>query len=69
MLFLGSEKYPVENEYTKFIAQQGGTSNAYTNFDSTTFYFEVPPTAFEHALDMFANFFVSPLIREDALDR
>ncbi|OQR74442.1 nardilysin-like [Tropilaelaps mercedesae] len=69
MLFLGSEKYPKENEYMKFISQQGGTCNAFTGLDATSYYFKVPQVAFQTALDMFANFFVQPLLREDALDR
>ena len=30
MLFMGSEKYPDENEYDSFLAKYGGSSNAYT---------------------------------------
>jgi insulysin len=28
--FLGTEKYPDEDEYEGFLSQQGGFSNAYT---------------------------------------
>lgn len=30
MLFMGSEKYPDENEYDAFISNNGGMANAYT---------------------------------------
>ena len=30
MLFMGSRKYPNENQYSAFLAQHGGSSNAYT---------------------------------------
>lgn len=30
MLFMGSEKYPDENEYDSFLAKHGGSSNAFT---------------------------------------
>lgn len=30
MLFQGTKKYPKENEYAQFIANNGGTNNAYT---------------------------------------
>lgn len=30
MLFMGSKKYPSENEYDDFISKHGGFSNAYT---------------------------------------
>ena len=34
MLFMGSEKYPDENEYDSFLAKNGGSSNAYTEMVS-----------------------------------
>ena len=30
MLFMGSEKYPDENEYDAYLAKHGGSSNAFT---------------------------------------
>lgn len=30
MLFMGSEKYPDENEYDSFLTKNGGSSNAFT---------------------------------------
>jgi insulysin len=30
MLFLGSEKYPGENDYSEYLSENGGYSNAYT---------------------------------------
>lgn len=51
MLFLGTEKYPVENDYLKYITEHGGYCNASTSFDYTHYYFEVLPEHFEGALD------------------
>ena len=51
MLFLGTEKYPVENDYSKYLADNGGSSNAYTARDHTNYYFDVSPDALEGALD------------------
>ncbi len=31
MLFLGTEKYPDENQYSSFLSEHGGQSNAYTS--------------------------------------
>lgn len=31
MLFMGSEKFPDENDYDSFLALHGGASNAYTD--------------------------------------
>lgn len=65
MLFLGTEKYPNEDEYGEYLKQNGGYSNAYTASDHTNYHFEVYPTAFEGALDRFAQFFIAPLFTED----
>ena len=35
MLFLGTEKFPDENEYSAFLSQHGGGSNAYTASEET----------------------------------
>ncbi|XP_067129485.1 insulin-degrading enzyme [Centruroides vittatus] len=69
MLFLGTKKYPVENEYNKFINQHGGCSNAFTSSDHTNFYFDVSPEYLQGALDRFAQFFLCPLFTESATDR
>ena len=34
MLFLGTEDYPGENEYSSFLSKQGGDDNAYTGASS-----------------------------------
>lgn len=51
MLFLGTEKYPSENEYTKYISEFGGSYNATTGLDNTVFYFDVVPEHLPGALD------------------
>ena len=51
MLFMGTEKYPCENEYNKYLSEHGGCSNAYTAADHTNYYFDVAPDAFAGALD------------------
>ena len=38
MLFLGTGKYPNENEYSNYLSQHGGGSNAYTASDHTNYY-------------------------------
>ncbi|KAF6207664.1 hypothetical protein GE061_016111 [Apolygus lucorum] len=69
MLFLGTEKYPNENDYTKFLSEHGGGSNASTTTERTTYYFDVTPEYFPGALDRFAQFFIKPLFNEDSTDR
>lgn len=69
MLFMGTTKYPDENEYSEFIQNNGGFSNAWTSLTSTNFHFDIASDSFEEALDRFAQFFVSPLFSESAVER
>jgi insulysin len=39
MLFMGTEKYPRENEYSEFLKNNGGYSNAFTALQSTNYHF------------------------------
>lgn len=68
-MFLGSAKYPGENEYKAFLAQHGGHSNASTSMNLTTFKFEVLALHAEQALDIFSNFFVTPLFTASGTSR
>ncbi|CAM9400370.1 unnamed protein product, partial [Ectocarpus sp. 4 AP-2014] len=69
MLFMGSTKYPDENEYDSFISASGGSTNAFTECEYTLYHFDVLPQHLEKALDIFAQFFVSPLMKADSSDR
>lgn len=69
MLFNGTTKYPDENEYSKYITKNGGQNNAYTDHDHTCYFFTVQAECLEHSLDMFGNFFISPLLNPDSVDR
>uniref|UniRef100_A0A0D9YFS5 Peptidase M16 N-terminal domain-containing protein n=1 Tax=Oryza glumipatula TaxID=40148 RepID=A0A0D9YFS5_9ORYZ len=69
MLFYASEKYPGEQDYTKYITEHGGSCNAYTSSETTNFYFDVNVANFEEALDRFAQFFIKPLMSQDAVLR
>ncbi|KAJ8896493.1 hypothetical protein PR048_001837 [Dryococelus australis] len=53
MLFLGTEKYPSENEYSKFLSEHGGAFNACTFADHTNYYFDVVPEQLAGALDRY----------------
>jgi hypothetical protein len=66
MLFYASEKYPVEDDYSKYIAEHGGSTNAFTSRERTNFYFDVNNSCLDDALDRFAQFFIKPLISPDA---
>ncbi|KAK4798786.1 hypothetical protein SAY86_031112 [Trapa natans] len=69
MLFYASEKYPLEDSYSKYIIEHGGSTNAFTAAEYTDYYFDVTVDSFEEALDLFALFFVKPLMSADATMR
>ena len=69
MLFLGTEKYPDEGSYQKFVSTHDGFSNAYTADDRTNYHFEVDPDYFEEGLDRFSQFFLAPLFNQELVER
>ncbi|RHZ61218.1 hypothetical protein Glove_349g94 [Diversispora epigaea] len=69
LLFMGTKKYPKENEYNQYLSKHAGYANAFTALDCTNFYFEVGKEHLEGALDRFSQFFVSPLFDPNCKDR
>ncbi len=60
MLFLGTEKYPAAGAYQQFISDHGGSHNAYTSLERTTYFFDIDAPHLDAALDRFAQFFIAP---------
>jgi len=69
LLFMGSEKYPGENEYESFVSKKGGSDNAWTEWEYTTFQLSIPQDALWPALDRLAQFFVAPLFAKSSVER
>mmetsp|Transcript_40178 Transcript_40178/g.45725 ORF Transcript_40178/g.45725 Transcript_40178/m.45725 type:complete len:944 (+) Transcript_40178:191-3022(+) len=69
MLFMGTSKYPNENDYNIYLNQNGGSSNAYTDLEHTNYHLDVLPGSLDGAMDRLAQFFIEPLMKEEALDR
>jgi len=69
MVFMGSKKFPEENSFESFIAKHGGYDNASTDTETTVFYFESPRRHFHEGLDRFSQFFISPLMKQEAMQR
>jgi insulysin len=69
MLFLGTERYPQEDAYQSYLEQHGGSSNAFTQHENTTYFFDVQHDFLRGALDRFAQFFLCPLFTESATAR
>ena len=69
MLFMGTEKYPNVNEYSEYLADNGGSSNAYTSLVDTNYHFDVSNEGFEGAIDRFSQFFLNPLLDPAEVDK
>jgi insulysin len=69
MLFLGTEKYPEESGYQRFLDEHGGSYNAFTAGDRTVYMFSINNDALAPALDRFAQFFISPLFNPSGISR
>lgn len=69
MLFMGSTEFPDENEYDSYLSKHGGSSNAYTESEHTCYHFEVKREFLKGALRRFSQFFVSPLVKIEAMER
>jgi len=72
MLFLGTELYPEEDSFSKFLSSNGGTNNAFTDSEKTVYYFEMDGSIdnrMSEALLRFGSFFSGPLFTESATGR
>ncbi|KAK9153408.1 hypothetical protein Sjap_000888 [Stephania japonica] len=69
MLFMGSAEFPDENEYDSYLSKHGGSSNAYTETEHTCYYFDVKREFLKGALKRFSQFFISPLVKVEAMER
>ncbi|CAB4312356.1 unnamed protein product [Prunus armeniaca] len=69
MLFMGSTEFPDENEYDSYLSKHGGSSNAYTEAEHTCYHFEVKREFLKGALRRFSQFFVSPLVKIEPMER
>lgn len=70
ILSAGSKSYPDLNAYHNVISKNGGSQNAFTTGEQTTFCFELPNLSnsdelvFDKVLDIFSSSFKKPLFNE-----
>lgn len=70
ILSAGSKSYPDPNAYHDVISKNGGSQNAFTTGEQTTFCFELPNLSnsdelvFDKVLDIFSSSFKKPLFNE-----
>ncbi|WP_087694734.1 pyrroloquinoline quinone biosynthesis protein PqqF [Pseudomonas sp. PE-S1G-1] len=68
LLFLGTGRFPASDGLMAYVQRQGGQVNASTRERTTDFFFEVPVTAFEAALERLGDMLAHPrLALEDQL--
>lgn len=69
LLFMGTKKYPGEDDFSGYLSAHSGTYNAYTATEDTNYFFSITTQFYETALDMFSQFFISPLILKRSVER
>ena len=69
MLFLGTERYPNERDYSNYITCHGGGYNASTYYNDTSYFFNISSDHLKGALDRFSSFFTCPLFTESCTER
>jgi insulysin len=69
MVFMGTEKYPDTKYFMQFINDNGGLNNAHTANEYTTYFYTINNNKLIESLDIFAQFFISPLFNELNVER
>ncbi|KAG4068575.1 hypothetical protein HA402_004916 [Bradysia odoriphaga] len=69
LVFMGSQKHAKENDFDQFIKMRCGFDNAVTEVEFTNFYFSIVEHHLSGALDRFSQFFISPLMTTDSMER
>ncbi|KAK0420704.1 hypothetical protein QR680_014837 [Steinernema hermaphroditum] len=69
LLSMGTEKYPAENDFFKFVSKTMGTYRAETDWDWSNYYITTRPHHLEETLDRLVDTFVSPLFTESSLEK
>ncbi|SCW01137.1 LAFE_0D05886g1_1 [Lachancea fermentati] len=71
----GSKRFPDPDVYHNVISRSGGSHNAFTTGEQTTFFFELPAMSiadqlvFDQSLEVFACSFRAPLFRNNVIDK
>ncbi|KAK7017923.1 metalloprotease [Paramarasmius palmivorus] len=69
LLFMGTENFPKENEYSEYLSKNNGHSNAFTSVSNTNYYFNVSTSHLTGALARFSAFFHCPLFSPSCTSR
>ncbi|ORD96877.1 STE23 [Hepatospora eriocheir] len=69
MLFMGTKKFPSENYFNEIVNKYGGRYNAFTSDQKTVYFCDIHKDMFDHLIDVFSSFFISPLFNENGINR
>ncbi|CAD8081384.1 unnamed protein product [Paramecium primaurelia] len=69
MLFQGSHTYPETSYFEQLVAKGGGYTNAYTEGTRTNYYFTIDTSRTSEALNVFAHFFIDPLLSQEMVQK
>lgn len=69
MLFMGTKTHPQENLFHQIVNETGGSTNAHTMEESTTYYYQVVNSNFIESLEIWSHFFIDPLLSPSAVNR
>lgn len=69
MLFLGTDRHPEPGTLSQFTSQHGGSCNAWTGTEHSSYFFDINNEFFYQALEIFSRFFIAPLISEAATEK
>ena len=65
LLFLGTERFPAQDNLMAYVQRHGGHVNAHTSERHTDFFFELPPVAFEGGLERLCDMLAHPRLSID----
>lgn len=66
LLFLGSERFPPQDNLMAYVQRHGGQVNARTSERHTDFFFELPPSAFAGGLERLCDMLANPCMNMEA---
>jgi len=69
MLFMGTKKYPEVNYFHEFTNKHGGSRNAHTADEFTSYYYDIISGNLLESLDIFGHFFINPLFNKNTVDK
>ncbi|EMR09884.2 hypothetical protein PNEG_01646 [Pneumocystis murina B123] len=69
ILFMGSLKASTNINFFSYIKRHNGIYNASTRAEGTSYFFNIPSSYFELALDKFSSFFIAPLFSRSSVER